>query len=449
VVLAAALGIFTSKRVSSATSFMIANRQLSTAFVCGFIAGNIMGAMSTLGSAELGYIYGISGGWYPVFAALGLIFLAVFIARPMRRTGLYTVPEFIGKTFDNRCRLTFVVVSLIASFIGLPSQIVGGASIITAMTGLNFIYAEVFTTLIFLAFVVLGGIWSASSVSLMKIFLILTLLYPAPFLAVGFIGGWDILFASAPPIMWRLDAIGIPVIAAWAVSVSTCFVVAQGILQSIFSAKSENSAVTGSLLAAVVEAPIGFLLAVLGICAAVTLPGIRPSLALPLFAIKFFNPIYAGAILGAMMLTSIVSMSIWLLASSTIIGRDIYWHLLKPDATEKQVLFFTRGITVLLGFACLGFAILAPTYIVYYGIAAITIGAAGTFFPVIGGLFWKKTTATAAFWSTLIGTIAAILWYILNQPFNIHPIYVSLPLSGVSMISLSFLKSAAKKPKAA
>jgi SSS family solute:Na+ symporter len=426
---------------------MIANRQLSTAFVCAFIAGNIMGAMSTLGSAELGYIYGISGGWYPAFAALGLIFLAVFIARPMRRTGLYTVPEFIGKTFDNRCRLIFVVMSLITSFIGLPSQIVGGASIITALTGINFIYAEIFTTLIFLAFVVLGGVWSASSVSFMKVLLILTLLYPAPFLAVSVIGGWDILLANTPPTMWRLDTLGVPIIVAWVLSVSTCFVVSQGILQSIFSAKSENSAVIGTFLAAVIEAPIGFLLAILGICAAVTLPGIRPSLALPLFAIKFFNPIYSGAILGAMMLTSIASMSIWLLASATIIGRDIYWHLLKPDATEKEVLLFTRGITVLLAFACLSFAILAPTYIVYYGIAAITIGAAGAFFPVVGGLFWKKTTPTAAFWSTLIGTIAAVLWYILNQPFNIHPIYVSLPLSGVCMILLSFLTPTTKKPE--
>ncbi|MEM3087962.1 MAG: hypothetical protein QXP20_02465, partial [Candidatus Bathyarchaeia archaeon] len=180
-------------------------------------------------------------------------------------------------------------------------------------------------------------------------------------------------------------------------------------------------------------------------CAAATLPGIRPSLALPMFAIKFFNPIYSGAILGAMMLTSIASMSIWLLSSATIIGRDIYWHLLKPDATEKEVLLFTRGITVLLAFACLGFAILAPTYIVYYGIAAITIGAAGAFFPVIGGLFWKRTTSTAAFWSTLVGTVSAVSWYILNQPFNVHPIYVSLPLSGICMISLSALKPATNK----
>jgi Na+/proline symporter len=63
---------------------------------------------------------------------------------------------------------------------------------------------------------------------------------------------------------------------------------------------------------------------------------------------------------------------------------------------------------------------------------AYTFGAAGLFFPMLGLLFWPRTTASGAFWSMLGGGFSAVLWVLLDEPFGLSSSYlgwfVSLPL---------------------
>jgi len=55
---------------------------------------------------------------------------------------------------------------------------------------------------------------------------------------------------------------------------------------------------------------------------------------------------------------------------------------------------------------------------------AYTFGAAGIFFPMLGLLFWRRTTATGAFWSMLGGGGSAVAWSIAGEPFGIASSYM-------------------------
>jgi SSS family solute:Na+ symporter len=80
---------------------------------------------------------------------------------------------------------------------------------------------------------------------------------------------------------------------------------------------------------------------------------------------------------------------------------------------------------------------------------AYTFGAAGLFFPMLGLLFWPRTTSSGAFWSMLGGGLAAVLWVIVDEPWGLASSYigwfVSLPI--LVIVSLSTRHSANENPE--
>ncbi|MGD2130497.1 MAG: hypothetical protein PVJ17_14440, partial [Lysobacterales bacterium] len=49
---------------------------------------------------------------------------------------------------------------------------------------------------------------------------------------------------------------------------------------------------------------------------------------------------------------------------------------------------------------------------------AYTFGAAGLFFPMLGLLFWRRATATGAFWSMVLGGGSAVAWTLAGEPWG-------------------------------
>jgi SSS family solute:Na+ symporter len=114
-----------------------------------------------------------------------------------------------------------------------------------------------------------------------------------------------------------------------------------------------------------------------------------------------------------------------------IFTNDIYCKYLRPDATEKAIVVVARTATMVLGTLGIAIAYLVPNVLdlILY---AYTFGSAGLFFPMLGLLFWPRTTARGAFWSVLGGGCAALAWVAFDEPFGLSPSYlgwvVSLPL---------------------
>ena len=112
-------------------------------------------------------------------------------------------------------------------------------------------------------------------------------------------------------------------------------------------------------------------------------------------------------------------------------GVYIYRKFLRPDASEQQLVRVARVATLVLGVLSIGMAYLVPNVLELI-LYAYTFGAAGLFFPMLGLLFWPRTTASGAFWSMLGGGCSAVLWVLLDEPFGVSSSYlgwlVSLPL---------------------
>lgn len=118
------LGIWTTKRSSTASDFFVASRSVGVGMNAGAISGEYLSAASFMGVAGLVMRYGYDTLWYPVCYAAGYLFLLLFIAGPLRRFGAYTIPDFAEGRFDSpffrKIAVTFVL--FIGFFYTMPQM---------------------------------------------------------------------------------------------------------------------------------------------------------------------------------------------------------------------------------------------------------------------------------------------------------------------------------------
>jgi Na+/proline symporter len=69
--------------------------------------------------------------------------------------------------------------------------------------------------------------------------------------------------------------------------------------------------------------------------------------------------------------------------------RDIYQQILRPDASDKELLRISTVVTLLIGLAALSVTYLVPT-IIDLVLISYAIKVCGGLIPVVGGLLWKK-----------------------------------------------------------
>ena len=99
---------------------------------------------------------------------------------------------------------------------------------------------------------------------------------------------------------------------------------------------------------------------------------------------------------------------------------------------------FARIATIVLGVAAIAIAYLVPNVLdlILY---AYTFGAAGLFFPMLGLLFWRRTTARGAFWSMLAGGGSAVVWAALGEPYGFAASYAGWLIGLPVLVVVSLL----------
>jgi SSS family solute:Na+ symporter len=163
-----------------------------------------------------------------------------------------------------------------------------------------------------------------------------------------------------------------------------------------------------------------------------------PEMATPMMIMTLL-PIGLGGLVIASYIAIVMSTAdSCLIGPVAIITKDIYKKYLKPDASQSDMIRFARITTIILGIGTIAGAFLVPNIfdlIIY----AYTFGAAGIFFPMLGLLFWKRTTATGAFWSIILGGTSAVIWTIAGEPMGFASSYIGWAISLPVLVIVSLV----------
>ncbi|WP_084709811.1 cation acetate symporter [Nesterenkonia alba] len=167
VVLVAATTLLVSSyglRLSRSTGdFYVASRRVSPRMNASAVAGEYISAASFLGVAGLILVEGTYGLWFPVGYTAGFLTMLLFVAGPLRRSGAYTVPDFVTLRFGSpRLRVLTVLIVVLTGWLYIVPQLHGASLALSTTAGLGEWVGPVAVVLVVLAMVLPGGMRSVT-----------------------------------------------------------------------------------------------------------------------------------------------------------------------------------------------------------------------------------------------------------------------------------------------
>lgn len=163
--------------------FYVASRRVSPVTNASAIAGEYLSAASFLGVAGLILAHGSHGLWFPVGYTAGFLTLLLFVAAPLRRSGAYTLPDFIALRFRSaQLRRLSVLVAVMTGWLYVIPQLHGASLTLSATAGMPGWAGPAVVVLVVLPVVLSGGMRSATLAQAVQYWIKLTaLLIPTVF----------------------------------------------------------------------------------------------------------------------------------------------------------------------------------------------------------------------------------------------------------------------------
>ncbi|MBK1784436.1 sodium/solute symporter [Prauserella cavernicola] len=184
------LGRRTSRFARSTHDFLVARRTVRSRRNAAAISGEYISAASFLGVAGLVLKEGADALWYPIGFTAGYLALMLFVAAPLRRSGAYTLPDFIEARLGSsalRTLSTWVVVFIGVLYM-LP-QLQGAGIALTAIMPAPAWLGAVLVTVVIATNVMAGGMRAITLVQAFQYWLkLFALAVPTFILCVVFFG---------------------------------------------------------------------------------------------------------------------------------------------------------------------------------------------------------------------------------------------------------------------
>ncbi|MBU8786290.1 MULTISPECIES: sodium:solute symporter [Bacillus] len=434
------VGFLGSKKVKTSESYAVAERNLGFFMYLSCMAAVVLGGASTIGTAKLGYMHGISGAWMVIMLGAGIICLSLFLAKKIYGLNVLTISEMLSRRYKGETRMISAVVACTYTSLMVVTQIIGMGTILNVFLGWGLFPSILISGGIVLFYTLLGGMWAITMTDVVQ-FVIMTvgiffIMLPASLLEAG---GWTGIAERLPESYFNIGAIGSGTIFQYFLLFTLGMIVGQELWQRTFTAKSLNVAKAGGIGAGVYSMLYAVCVSVIGMCAYAAFPGLEdPQDAFAYMALHTLPSGLLGIVLASVMSALMSTASGSLLASSTLLVNDIIKPKLVPEMTEKQFLFFSRAMTLIIGLFSIFCALWIQDVLTALDIAyAILSGA--MFFPIILGFFWKKATAYAAFWSILISSGAVIAGLVWKGASSSEPIIYGLAAGLSTMAVAAFL----------
>ncbi|MFC0546469.1 sodium/solute symporter [Kutzneria chonburiensis] len=201
------LGYYGSRTANTTRDFLVARRRVSAHQNAAAIAGEFLSAASFIGIVGLVLKNGPDELWYAIGFTAGYLALLLFVAAPLRRSGAYTLPDFVEARLGSRgLRGIAAVITVAIGYIYLIPQLQGaGLTLNSVLPWAPNWLGVVVVTIVVVINVLSGGMRAITLVQAfqywMKLFAISV---PAFVLCVVFAGsgppgGQQSLAADGPP----------------------------------------------------------------------------------------------------------------------------------------------------------------------------------------------------------------------------------------------------------
>ena len=452
------VGVYFLRKNTGTDDYYVGGRQMGSLHVGLSVVATDVGGGFSIGLGGLGFVMGLSGSWMLFTGLLGAWLSGVLLIPKIARMGkvfsLQTFPQVFGKVYGPRVALIAGVISAIGYLGFTSSQLLAGAKLASAtFPELSLLQALLIMGAIAVVYTVMGGIKAVIYTDTVQWALLMGGLVFIG-IPVGYhaIGGMDAVRAELSPAMLQLSNISGVQFINWAITIMPIWFVGMTLYQRIFACRSEKEAKKAWFVAGLFEWPVmAFMGVLLGLFAKVAWQqgmfaelgfaagaDIDPEMGLPLL-LRSVLPIGLMGIMMASYFSAIMSTAdSCLMAASGNIMTDIF----RPFFDRQKGTLLMKSQLVTLGIGLLAIVIATTLESVLdLMLLSYAFMVSGLFVPVVGMLFWKKSSAAGAAGAMISGGLAtSLLTYLaLELPLGLDSNVFGIALSLVVFITLSYL----------
>ncbi|MEU4439685.1 sodium:solute symporter family protein [Micromonospora chalcea] len=436
------VGFAARRAIRTSVDFFLSGRSLP-AWVTGlaFVSANL-GALEIIGMAANGAQYGsMTVHYYWIGAVPAMVFLGIVMMPFYYGSKVRSVPEYLRLRFNRPTHLLNAISFAVAQVLIAGVNLYALALIMQALLGWPLWFAIIVGAVIVLAYITVGGLSGAIYNEVLQFFVIIAGLVPITVIGLVKVGGVsglmdavrDSRLGEAGLHAWEgTGSTGNPLGAHWlGIVFGLGFVLSFGYwttnfaeVQRALSARNMSAARRTPIIAAYPKLLIPAVTVIPGLIALVTVKGLGAddgdlvyNNAIPLLMRDLLPNGVLGIAVTGLVASFMAGMAANVSGFNTVFTYDIWQAYFRRNESDEHYVKVGRLATVGAVVIGIGTAFIAAGFsnIMNYIQALFSVFNAPLFGTFIIGMFWRRMTPLAGFWSLLSGTVVATATYLLYK----------------------------------
>ncbi|QGU01535.1 Sodium/proline symporter [Corynebacterium kalinowskii] len=453
----ALIGVWTVKKSSGGTEeYLLGGRSLGPAVTALRLQSSSMSGYMFLGAGSLGHTQGYFGMWYALGDLGGGILNLSVLGRRMRKLsqilGSVSSIEYLEDRYESKwIRLVAAPIALGGLFLYVLSQFIAGGSGLASVTGLDFKYALAIAIGVIVLYTFLGGYLAVAYTDFVQAIVMLIgmiWILIATLQAVGGLTKGNTAVGEQNQNLLTMWGADLQYRGEWGLILGAVLVFSIGYLgwphvvvshMAMKKPSVARAAGVYSMLFNILFIPAPYIIGTMSI---LLLPGLADSEQAVFEVAKLVLPNFAvGIVMAAVMAAIMSTADALLLQASTIAAQDIFGRFVIKDMTERQMVWISRGMVLLLAFGGFVLAIWQPPTVLGLALFATTILGSAFVPAYVCAVWWKKANAVGALASMIVGSTVAVGWDVsgLADQLSTDPMVAGIIASTTAMIVGSLL----------
>ncbi|MEM4478662.1 MAG: sodium:solute symporter [Candidatus Methanomethylicaceae archaeon] len=454
----AIISIFGAKKAKTTADFIAASGQLGFWTYVLLMIGSVTSGMTIIGVAGLGFQSGWANLWERVIGPpFAISFCTLLIGYKMwslrKKFQILTMQDYLAIRYEDSkwIRLIAGTISTATCFAYLIGQYTAIGVVSEVVLGIPYSIASFIALIVVIGYVISGGMFSTAwTTFLQALIMIIIAIVMAPMI-IGWVGGWVALneLASQVPILQKvvrglsetytfatfLDKPFGPAempLVGWVynltlfgLTVPLGLMVAPHIVNNVLCFKDVKYTRWGPLLMYVLSVPIILSTSLIGLAARVawaqgklqisslTLEGgvvvAWSDMAFPTIA-KAALPFEIFILLLPCVLAAVMSTTDRLLVTAASnVSYDIIKNVIKSNISDNALKWISRITIIVIGVTSWWLSLTPQPMLAWFIWAALSIMVNCFFWPIVGGLYWKRMNKHAARFGMLAGFIVTLI----------------------------------------
>jgi len=449
-----AIGTFAYRATGDLEDYLLGGRKLGAAVTALSAGASDMSGWLLLGLPGAVYVAGLKEVWIAVGLLVGAYLNWRFVAKPLRiytvmRSQSLTLPDFFERRFLDSSRKLRMIAALIILLFFLfytASGLVAGAKLFSTAFDLSYHTALLTGAVVIVGYTSVGGFLAVSWTDVLQGLMMLFALVVVPMIVVSELGGLTQSLAIIENLnpsylnpFSDMTVLGTISLLAWGLG----YFGQPHILARFMAISDANKVGQATVIG------MGWMFITLLASVAVGLFGIAyfsqfhtaemsVDNAEKVFIVLtqlVFNPWIAGILLAAILAAIMSTIDSQLLVSSSCLTQDFYKSILRPQASEQEMLW--TGRLMVLAIAVVAIFIASDPHSQVLSLVSYAWGGLGASFGpvIIFSLYWRRMTGKGALAGMITGALTVIIWKQLNGGiFELYELFPGFLLSSATIV---------------